>query len=116
MSSSGGGVPPLSVLSLSSALPAVIAIAIPGVNVVLVVAIFVVAAYVVIEQQYPGCRAIEQQAAYGLAGEAHAEGSSLQPASLSPRSAAAAAAATASTAALAAATKTPASSLLLPAS
>ena len=108
--------PPLLVLTLASALPAVIATAIPGVIAVLVVAIFAVVAHVVVKRQYPGCRAIEQQAAYGLAGEAHAEGSSLQPASSSPRSAAAAAAATASTAALAAATKTPASSLLSPAS
>ena len=49
MSSSGGGVPPLSVPWPSSALPAVVAIAIPGVIVVLVVAIFVVTAHVVIE-------------------------------------------------------------------
>ena len=116
MSSSGGGVPPLLVPSLSSALPAVIAIANPGVIVVLVIAIFVVAAHVIVERQYPGCHAIEQQTAYGLAGEAHVEGSSLQPASSSPRLVAAAAAATASTAALAAATKTPVLSLLLPAS
>ena len=67
--------PPLLVPLLSSALPTVIAIAIPGVIVVLVVAMFVVAAHVVIKQQYPGCCSIEQQAAYGLAGEVHAEGS-----------------------------------------
>ena len=46
---------------LSSALPAVIAIAIPGVIVVVVVVILVVAAHVVVEQQYPGCHAIETQ-------------------------------------------------------
>ena len=57
---------------LSSALHAVIAIAIPGVIVVLVVAIFVVAAHVVLKRQYPGCREIKPQAAYGLTGEAHA--------------------------------------------
>ena len=57
----GGGVPPLSVPSLSSALPAVVAIAIPSVIVVILVAILVVAAHVVVEQQYPGCRTIEPQ-------------------------------------------------------
>ena len=65
MSLSREGVLPLSVPSPSSALPAIIAIAIPGVIVVLVVAIFVVAAHVVVEQQYPGCRAIKPQAVGG---------------------------------------------------
>ena len=45
----------------SSALQAVVAIAIPGVIVVLVIAILVVAAHVVVERQYPGCCAIEPQ-------------------------------------------------------
>ena len=59
MSSLGGGVcvPPLLVPLLSSALPAVIAITISGVIVVLVVAKLVVAA----QRQYPGCRAIKPQ-------------------------------------------------------
>ena len=99
--------PLLVVPSLSSALPAIIAIAIPSVIVVLFAAILVISIHVVVERQYPGCRAIEPQAAYGLAGEAQAEGSSLQPASLSPRLAAAAAAVAALTTAFAAATKTP---------
>ncbi len=57
----GVGVPPLLVPSPSSALPAVVAIAIPGVIVVLVVAILIVATHVVVKQQYPCCRPIEPQ-------------------------------------------------------
>ncbi len=62
MSLLGGGVPPLLVPLPSSALPAIVVIAITGVIVVLVIAILVVAAHVVVERQYPGCRAIEPQA------------------------------------------------------
>ena len=54
----------------------------------------------------------DNDVAVAAAGKVHAEGSLLQPVSSFPRSAAAA---TALTAALAATTKTPASSLLLPA-
>ena len=45
-----------------SALPAVVAIAIPGVIVVHVVSILVIAAHVIVERQDPGCRAIKSQA------------------------------------------------------
>ena len=45
----GGGVPPLLVSSPSSALPTIVAFAIPGVILVLVIAILVVATHVVVE-------------------------------------------------------------------
>ena len=54
--------PPLLVPLRSSALPAVVAIAIPGVIVVLIIAILVVAAHVAIERQYPGWHIIKPQA------------------------------------------------------
>ena len=57
----GGGVPPLLVPLPSSALPAVVTIAITGSIVVLVVTILVITAHVVVERQYPGCRAIKPQ-------------------------------------------------------
>ena len=61
MSLLGGGAPSGLVQSSSSALPAVIAIAMSGVDVVLLVAFLVIAAHVVVERQYPGCCSIKPQ-------------------------------------------------------